>query len=414
MIKYNDDNIFVGQIKQVLHTFNLPRCSVYKEGMTLCPSLHYIKDNGIYLCDESKQLVRETSYNFGEPYEGITTTLKLTNNVYDSYTHKYLGNYLRFLRDYAGVNLMSMYNCFSNELAKNLNVTIADTNDNPISEFNSNSKGSVIYAVPIRFNSLYSIFANINTSIEVVAGFYSFDSLLDNGIISNTYARTRRITLSEPFVYEGISNYTPVEEDFTRENCLCLFVKVPASFKNSIVILEGDYSSYNNRDISTNRIYNGLVKLCPVTYKEDNTVESIGSPIYVQGGISLKYGEPVKNNPKLNNFDVYSELELTTYVNSTANYLVASRLIEYISENAITSLSEGYDIKKVQKELISNNYVDSDFLGEWSKKDSDGIVKVISDFDLSSKYLDLTGFVDKDVETALIGIPHPDRDSYLN
>lgn len=402
MIKYNDDNIYVGQIKQLLHTFNLPRCSVYKEGMQLCPSLHYIKDNGIYLCDKSGNLVRQSSYNYGELYEGITTTLKLTNNVYDSYTHKYLGEYLRFLRDYANVNLMSMYNCFSNELVQNFEVTVND------SVFSSESSDSTVYVIPIKFYNKYSIFANCSLPIEMFAGFYSYNALLDNGVIDNTYARTRRLSLDKPFVYDKINNYTPTKNDLERENCLCLFVKIPYSFKDSLVILEGDYRGNELRDFANGqRLYTGILKFIPDT-PEGNT-----EVVYAQSEISTGYGIPVEGGSKLSGFTVPSALELTSYLNSTAGYLVASRLLEYLTENAITKLSEGYDIKKVQQELISSHYVDSDYLGEWSDEDSDGVIKLISDLNINSKYYDVVGYVDKDVESKIISLPHPNGRTYL-
>ena len=34
MIKFNDNNIYVGYIKQLLKDFNLPRCQVYKEELS--------------------------------------------------------------------------------------------------------------------------------------------------------------------------------------------------------------------------------------------------------------------------------------------------------------------------------------------------------------------------------------------
>lgn len=43
MFKFNSDNLVVGQIKELLYTFNLPGCKVVKNG------LHVYKDNITYI-----------------------------------------------------------------------------------------------------------------------------------------------------------------------------------------------------------------------------------------------------------------------------------------------------------------------------------------------------------------------------
>ena len=57
MIKLNDDSIIVGQIKQLLHNFNLPKCPIIKEdsdfsnytGYAIQDSILYYINNHIYL-----------------------------------------------------------------------------------------------------------------------------------------------------------------------------------------------------------------------------------------------------------------------------------------------------------------------------------------------------------------------------
>ena len=47
MIHFNDKNIFVGYIKELLHSFNLPNIKCYKEDSFLYDGATFIKDNYI-------------------------------------------------------------------------------------------------------------------------------------------------------------------------------------------------------------------------------------------------------------------------------------------------------------------------------------------------------------------------------
>ena len=73
MIKLNDDNIFIGQIKQLLKDFNLPACSIGSENKQ--NNKHYIEGQNIYLYADgtSKQAV---SYIYNKKYTNLTTNLK--------------------------------------------------------------------------------------------------------------------------------------------------------------------------------------------------------------------------------------------------------------------------------------------------------------------------------------------------
>lgn len=52
-----------------------------------------------------------------------TKNLKITTNSYDYYTHEYLGDYLRFQRDYYDIDLMPLYNCFNDRQCDLLDIS---------------------------------------------------------------------------------------------------------------------------------------------------------------------------------------------------------------------------------------------------------------------------------------------------
>jgi hypothetical protein len=150
MKKFNNSDLFTGYLKQLLHDFNLPKIKVYtkqhedyfkKHGVespeilsTLELSFNntnqnvryfpYIKDGEIQEYVNNKwQNIRENElnpvalykYTYGDKILNYTKNLKINSNTYDSYTHEYLGDYLRFHRDFLNLNLMPLYNCFSNK-----------------------------------------------------------------------------------------------------------------------------------------------------------------------------------------------------------------------------------------------------------------------------------------------------------
>ncbi len=168
MHKFNDTGIFTGYIKQLLKEFNLPKIKVYtkkyqdyfnKYGVEhpeilgtlvgtgqkvtgdtpkyLYPAtiryIPYIKDGKLqeYIDEEwhvvgfrnHNKMRHEHSYTYGDKLLNYTKNLKVQNNIYDSYTHEYLGDYLRFKRDYLNIDLMPLYNCFSNRVCEKLNLS---------------------------------------------------------------------------------------------------------------------------------------------------------------------------------------------------------------------------------------------------------------------------------------------------
>ena len=57
-----------------------------------------------------------SEYYFGERNDKLCTNYISNSEGYDAVTHERLGKYLRSLRDMYELNLMPLYNCFSNEI----------------------------------------------------------------------------------------------------------------------------------------------------------------------------------------------------------------------------------------------------------------------------------------------------------
>ena len=401
MIKINDDNIFIGQIKQVLKDFNLPKARMYKDNETLVGGLHYIKNNAIFYCDENKNLNYICSYAYGREYLNLTTNLKLNSNIYDLYTHKYLGKYLRFIKDYNGLDLMSMYNCFGGEQLTNASLEVelnSSTRETLVTRgFNYKDESYNIYCVPVRFGQYYTIGINCSVSIDIVACMYKEGRIIktsdEKELYSSTYQRLRNCSLNKPLVYNKLYNYTPSDIQIKNEECLCLLVKVPTSCSSSIVVLEGDFTSDNQKIYDErNELVGRFIKYCQ-SHQSWSGDEHSGESI-----------EKIDDKPTWGGvYNYTSRLELLDYPNSKGNYLLATRLKEYLMKNAITPISEGYDIKKLQKILIQRGYLNSAYLGIW-EYEREALARFINDKGINNDKYDVIGYLDKDVEYTLGGL----------
>jgi len=120
MLKINNNSLISGYIKQMLHEFNLPKAKVLSIGMQVFAGGYYITQNKLYRALKtdvytSLKNVKDKSffhlidnYIYGKSYLNITKNLELNSSIYNKYAHYYLGDYLRFYRDYKGIDLMSM------------------------------------------------------------------------------------------------------------------------------------------------------------------------------------------------------------------------------------------------------------------------------------------------------------------
>ena len=257
MFKFNSDHILTGHIKQVLSSFNLPSYRIYTtahhkyfvdngvESPELADGL-YIKQGSIREYKDGKWGKDLDHYGYNIKHLNHTKNFIIQNNIYDSDTHEYLGDFLRFQRDYLGIDLMPLYNCFSNRVCNNLELSI-DTKQTKLHKVNvdpdtkklipeyieetkklqrvfwSDDKNYIIYMIPIKFFKQYTIAIDSEVGAEICCGFYSdyFDTIKNQRsdlvlspvpmadasqfIANKTYKKYTDLRFNNPILWSGIS-----------------------------------------------------------------------------------------------------------------------------------------------------------------------------------------------------------------
>ena len=409
MLKYNNSHIFTGYLKQLLSSFALPSCKVYSHefanylkthgtedprvlGSTvsnntdhLVPAINYLKNDtfyqyfakneaDLYSGAASWQRCKTAAYYSPEKaIQGITRSLYSPSNLYDNTTHEYLGDYLRFIRDYYDIDLMSLYNCFTDKICNNIDVEFAiSSKTSQKATFDAYDSKYRIYMLPVKLFSSYTIAIDSNQGIEVFCGFYRSGldvSRKGDRLATKTYQKFNKTLFGQPILYNKLSvENWPAANDFTtsngnktirtdsftrwdltaREKDLRLFIKVPSSCTSTITVLEGDFRSFN--DIKYAPVGNKLI------YQNNHNILNFNTN---------KHGD----NIDLNNytFKPISKLQLLA-INTGESYPFADRLIEYLTGSAITSMDEIADnIKRAQKVMQDNKYY-FEIDGIWENK----------------------------------------------
>jgi hypothetical protein len=413
MLKFNNDHIFTGYLKQLLTSVNLPKCKIYtndfakhlartgKEDPRVIESfgilgvnrpaatVTYLKNNEF--CSLQYDIKNNSYfwkthmpfyYNKDKNVPGVTHKLKSLGPNYDTKTHEYLGDFLRFIRDYYNINLMPLYNCFSNKIYSNIDVKTKirsasklgeetkTANTNVLNEktviFDSTDTNFRIYAFPVKLFAEYTIAIDSTQGIEMFCGLYK--DVLDGSnkcvdLFNKTYLKIAKTMFNQPFVYDKLSSkYWTLERELAvndanetrliesgdsiarcdlvnREQDLKLFIKIPTSCSSSITVLEGDFSTYND---------------CRYTPSTKNLLK--GQPTrwdYEVNHSVVNLENTTKNGA---DFKPISKLQLLAF-NTGESYPFADRLIEYLSGSAIIPIDGIADnIKRAQKVMSQNNH----------------------------------------------------------
>lgn len=394
MIKLNDNNIFIGHIKQLLKDFNLPSCTIITEDNAdenFVSGKHYIKGSQLYLGDGDGSLVRKITYNYGKKYLNLTSNLEINNLIYDRETHRYLGKYLRFLRDQKHVDLMSMYNCFDGEtFSKNITITIG--NDKEIVFKNDNNY--IVYQIPITLNSLN---LKMFDGREIQLGVYidANDAYIEGStkkscrdfVLEKTYKTMRTTSI---FKYDALVTLLQSLKDPTSTSTARATIELNTILKDFIL---------NNVD----KMYL-LVKVLKSDLKSMVILEDSKEYEYVDS-------KSVWQKPRASTIIKYPTLQvfpqLFSNENLDNNYLLADRLVEYLTENVICPLSNMHDINRFHAVVDENptklpvKSVDRIY-GYWTKSDTDNVIYLMrKNRDYIYNIYDMLGYVDKDIENLI-------------
>ena len=400
-------------IKDLIATTPLPTIDTLYKGKWIVPGCYYITDCNIvkanHITDDeafqfdpdnfSSQLTVISPYKFDSSYPGLTSTYSSINDGYDSKTHYYLGNYLRCIRDLHDINLMPFYNCYNGEYVTdifiNTSTTTTTANETEVTTINHNIiqsdpnvRGKKVISIPVKFGETYSIFIDCSTQVEIMCGFYG-----NKGYISptqtpaveikteNKYASLRYTSFRDGFTY---TTPKPEKSTYPYTRFFRMFIQLPLNTESSIVVLEGDYTTKNTA-------------YGTYTYNEEEK----------QLAIDISdFPTKVKQNQTL-----LSDLSLTQ-IASTVSYAFSDRLIEYLTYNVITGEETiTQNISRVQQYASSlinaklNHTEPFNMLSStpdvWDTKLQTYLFNLAKESKYIQNKLDLTGYVDKDVEQVI-------------
>ena len=415
MYKFNSDNIITGFIKDLLKSTYVPTLPIWNPDKYLYKDLFYIYNNNVIkaikdynpndwlLRDNNKvqnnneikpitdfiEIIKPYIRNKFMPQLNSTYTSYISG--YDSETHKYLGDYLRMIRDFDGVDLMQYYNCFNNSYSDKIRIESDNQNKYTIKEYTNNvNDGFDVILIPIKFNQDYTIYINSRSSIDIQTLLFDGINIIDtyhalNSTSGETFngkhERISYCSFSQPYYFKSDLLTKNNAALLTLEKYYMLAIQLPKDLQSSIVILEGDYRK--NKFINTNNNVNSLIQ------------------------IESDYDTNIKNN------NYYLSVPGLTRVAGKTSFAFSNRLIEYLLLNVIDKndkISE--NIERIQtylstyksKQLFGNVFnLTSSNKGIWTPALRYTVYNNVTKNYKIPKRIDINGYVDKDSESIVLG-----------
>lgn len=320
-------------------------------------------------------------YVFGEEIPSVTEKFVSNTSYYDSDTHKYLGEYLRLLKNYYDMDLMSLYNCYNYNVVNNIQLSerYPYVSDKP------NSKVKVLL-VPIKFNTTYTVAMDSLSPVLMKAVIYKNNSLVlndgRNEFISNKLSdKTIKLSNSQfrrpvTFSVENVLRVDNVNVNSDEklkyiqqfDGDLYLAIQVPSSLNTTLTVLEGNFSNTEEHRVSD----------ISVIHKAD-TNKLNRALVTVPSLLNINDGQQHPFSDKLISYLLQNTIDEREYIDD--NVANIEKKIDY------HPLYQGMWDSKLRY-ILYNKYMNINNIDNLNKED-------------------ILGFVDRDIEDAV-------RKGYIN
>ena len=380
-MKFFDNNITSKYLKNKINNTNIPNIRYVCDGQYITKDICYVHRGNIIRCTKSgyinkisetykipltnKNLASYTligNYYFDMESPTLTNRHKFNTDDYNLHIHEMLGEYLRCLRGYYGLDLMSLYNCampsFIDDLTVDYELVGRDDYTIRCSEsiicgshkvgegwfqslkttlhFIPNSFKNFI--IPIKFNTPYTIRLNDPSQAMIVPILIDKNNLDDKSFI---------VSLNSTLSYSnsGILTTGPTNNEtfniFVRSECendnlekyeryLYLFVQTATGEKSNLTVLEGNYDINQENKISL--LVDDLMYMKPfadklIEYLCENTIDNreifgeninnIGNKVYQITGDKSFVNDYEWSNQLQNTLKT---IYISSYLNNKNNY----------------------------------------------------------------------------------------------
>lgn len=386
--KFFVDTLVSKLVKNILANEAIPLYSEITDVKYLVKDCLYTYNNTIVKCTHSGYIQEDAVIEYVRHFDLQTAyqyTYKYKSDAYyhDSKTHRYLGEYLRYLRDWKNLDLMPFYNCFNYQTMEQLYLT--DSAPHYVTESNLNYK---LFSIPIKFGETYTIALDCPSKVRCMCVIHSDIGMVsklnqttitgdkvyftEDKLIQTTYRMFESTNFNKPFLFRvGLDDLDGTADALTdtqkkalydREKDLYLVIQVPVETVTSVTVLEGDY--------------------IPTHVVTDT--------------------KHVRKHPYIKNLSLL-------LLNTRESYAFSDRLYEYLTLNVINNDETiSGNIKRVQKILedIDPQYAyllvtKKVHLGVWDDEIPKAIDRLTEKY-IQKEYIpDLDGNINRDVERIL-------------